>query len=57
MGGANEIVAAASDADAATRAMEAAAKEVLRIESKFSRYRDDSIVSRTSTGPPGMTHL
>lgn len=45
MGGGNEIVAAADDAAAATRAIKAAAEEVRRIETKYSRYRDDSIVS------------
>ena len=39
MGGANELVAAAPDELSALRAMEAAAKEVLRIEAKYSRYR------------------
>jgi FAD:protein FMN transferase len=46
MGSANEIVVAASCKDVAARAIEAAAKEVRRIEAKYSRYRDDSIVSQ-----------
>jgi thiamine biosynthesis lipoprotein len=46
MGGANELLVAAADEAAAVRAMEAAAKEVLRIQAKYSRYRDDSIVTR-----------
>ena len=45
MGCANEILAAAANATVAAQAMVAAAREVLRIEGKYSRYRDDSVVS------------
>lgn len=48
MGGVNEIVAVSNRQDMAMNAMELAAREVLRIEKKYSRYRDDdeSIVYR-----------
>jgi FAD:protein FMN transferase len=46
MGGANEILVSAADERAAANAMRAAANEVLRIEAKYSRYRDDSIISQ-----------
>jgi thiamine biosynthesis lipoprotein len=46
MGGANEIVLAAPEQAVAAGALEAAVREVLRIEAKYSRYRDDSVVSR-----------
>ena len=42
----NEIVVAGVDAAAARTALRAAAAEVWRIEAKYSRYRDDSVVSR-----------
>jgi FAD:protein FMN transferase len=47
----NEIVVADSDEVRAAKAMEAAAGEVLRIESKYSRYRADprSIVHRINS--------
>ena len=55
MGGDNEIVVVAADEAGATAAMRAAAQEVLRIEAKYSRYREDSVVSRINsaagTGP------
>jgi FAD:protein FMN transferase len=46
MGGGNELVVAAPCPSVAAQAIEAAAKEVLRIEAKYSRYREDSIVSQ-----------
>jgi FAD:protein FMN transferase len=46
MGGANEILVSAADERAAMSRMQLAAREVLRIEAKYSRYRDDSIISR-----------
>jgi FAD:protein FMN transferase len=46
MGGSNELVVAAATSSVAARATEAAAAEVLRIEAKYSRYRDDSIISQ-----------
>lgn len=56
MGGNNEIVVAAADDAGANDAMSAAAQEVLRIEHKYSRYRDDSVISRINaaagTGRP-----
>jgi len=42
MGGDNEIVAAAASQQAAVDAMEAAVREVMRIETKYSRYRHDA---------------
>lgn len=41
MGGDNLIIAATAAESVAQAAMEAAAREVLRIEAKYSRYRDD----------------
>lgn len=46
MGSANEVLVAAHDRVAADVAMQAAAAEVLRVEAKYSRYRDDSIISQ-----------
>ena len=46
MGGPNSLQLYAVDDAQAQRAVQAAQAEVLRIEAKFSRYRDDSIVSR-----------
>lgn len=46
MGGENEIVVAASSEALATQAMRAAADEVLRIQAKYSRYVEDSVLSR-----------
>ena len=48
MGGANELVVVCENAELAQKAMEAAAREVLRIQDKYSRYRQDdgSIVHR-----------
>jgi FAD:protein FMN transferase len=42
MGGENLIVVAAPDAGLAQAAIEAAAREVVRIQDKYSRYRNDS---------------
>lgn len=55
MGGVNEIVVAATDQDTAVRLMELAAGEVLRIERKYSRYRqdEDSIVHRINKSAEG----
>jgi thiamine biosynthesis lipoprotein len=53
MGGNNEIVIAAGDEALANSAMADAMQEVLRIERKFSRYRDDSVVSRINAGAGG----
>jgi len=41
----NEVVTVAATPAQAQRQMAAAVEEVLRIEGKFSRYRDDSVVS------------
>lgn len=46
MGGPNSLQLYAADNAQAQRAAQAAQAEVLRIEAKYSRYRDDSIVSR-----------
>jgi len=46
MGGDNEIVVAASDEAPTAAAIENAIGEVLRIERKYSRYRQDSVLSQ-----------
>lgn len=46
MGGGGEITLAANDQAQAERAISAATNEVARIESKYSRYRSDSIVGK-----------
>ncbi|MFM7785593.1 MAG: FAD:protein FMN transferase [Planctomycetota bacterium] len=46
MGGENEIVVAADTVEKAQAALAAGLGEVLRIERKYSRYREDSVVSR-----------
>lgn len=46
MGGPNSLQLYAADEAAARRAAALAQAEVLRIEAKYSRYREDSIVSR-----------
>jgi FAD:protein FMN transferase len=46
MGSDNEVLVAAQDGAAAEVAMQAAAAEVQRIEAKYSRYRDDSIIGQ-----------
>ena len=48
MGGANEILLAALGEAEASAALEAAVREVLRIEARYSRYRADSVVSRVN---------
>jgi thiamine biosynthesis lipoprotein len=48
MAGEHEIRLAAADAAAAQRAAEDAIVDVLRIEAKYSRYRDDSVTSRVN---------
>ena len=48
MAGEHEIRLAAADAAAAQRAAEDAIADVLRIEAKYSRYRDDSVTSRVN---------
>jgi len=53
MGGANEIVVCAHDEAVAQRAIEAAAREVKRIETKYSRYRAESVVGRINAGAGG----
>lgn len=55
MGCDNEILAASENPPAAREAMEAAAREVLRIEHKYSRYRTDagSVVHRINTSAGG----
>jgi len=45
-----EIRLAADDESAARALAQAAADEVRRIEAKYSRYRDDSVVSRINAG-------
>lgn len=49
MGGANEILVAATRQGDATAAMESAVREVLRIEAKYSRYREDSVISQINS--------
>ena len=44
----NDIVVAGMEAAPARAALRAAAAEVWRIEAKYSRYRDDSVVSRVN---------
>jgi len=46
MAGEQKIQLAGADADAARRAAEDAIADVMRIEAKYSRYRDDSVTSR-----------
>ncbi len=53
MAGEHEITLAAADADVAERAAEASVADVLRIEAKFSRYRDDSVTSRINRAAGG----
>jgi thiamine biosynthesis lipoprotein len=48
MAGEHEIRLAAADAAAAQRAAEDSIADVLRIEAKYSRYRDDSVTSRVN---------
>ena len=55
----NEIVVAAEGPETAERAMELAAREVLRIEKKYSRYRqdEDSIVHRINRSAGGASAM
>jgi thiamine biosynthesis lipoprotein len=53
MAGEHEIELAGADADAARRAAEDAIADVLRIEAKYSRYRDDSVTSRINAAAGG----
>ena len=59
MGGMNEVVVATADETAATRAMQGAAREVLRIETKYSRYRtdSDSVVYRINQAAGGTASV
>jgi thiamine biosynthesis lipoprotein len=54
MGGANEIVAVAGDETVARKAMEAAGREVLRIEAKYSRFRDSVVTSISAAAGTGQ---
>jgi len=49
----NEVQVHADDAKAAERAARGAIEEVLRIEAKFSRYREESVVSRINAAAGG----
>lgn len=53
MGGGNEITLAAPDAITAERGFEMAIREVLRIEAKYSRYQQDSLISMINAGAGG----
>lgn len=53
MGGENEIVVACAQAKVARAALAEGLREVLRIERKYSRYRDDSVVSRINAAAGG----
>ena len=53
MAGEHEIELAGADAGAARRAAEDAIADVLRIEAKYSRYRDDSVTSRINAAAGG----
>jgi thiamine biosynthesis lipoprotein len=53
MAGEHAIELAGADADAARRAAEHAIADVLRIEAKYSRYRDDSVTSRINAAAGG----
>jgi len=48
MAGEHEIHVAGADADVARTAADAAIADVARIEAKYSRYRDDSVISRVN---------
>jgi len=49
----HEIQLAAPDIDRARRAADAAIADVMRIEAKYSRYRDDSVTSRINGAAGG----
>ena len=53
MGTENEIELAAPDMEVARRAAAAAIADVRRIESKYSRYRDDSVTARINAAAGG----
>jgi thiamine biosynthesis lipoprotein len=53
MASVHEIQIAGADAQAAQRAADAAIADVLRIEQKYSRYRDDSLTTRINRGAGG----
>ncbi len=57
MGGPNSLQLYAADEATAQRAAQAAQAEVQRIEAKYSRYRDDSIVSRISAAAGSGTAI
>ena len=50
----HEIQLAAPDIDRARRAADAAIADVMRIEAKYSRYRDDSVTSRINRAAGGF---
>lgn len=49
----NELQLDAADPSRARRAADAAVADVLRIEAKYSRYRDDSVISRINRAAGG----
>ncbi len=53
MGGDNELQLDAADPARAQRAADAAIADVVRIEAKYSRYRDDSLVTRINRAAGG----
>lgn len=57
MGGPNSLQLYAADEATAQRAAAAAQAEVLRIEAKYSRYRDESIVSRINAAAGSGTAI
>src|SRR5262249_57670829 len=50
----NELQLDAADPARARRAADAAIADVLRIEAKYSRYRDDSLVTRINRAAGGV---
>ena len=50
MGGMNEIVVCTDDDAQAADVIKVAARDVLRIEAKYSRYRDDSVIKQINQG-------
>jgi len=57
MGGGNEITLAAPNAAAAEQGFEAAIREVLRIEEKYSRYRPESLIGMINASAGGAPIL
>jgi FAD:protein FMN transferase len=53
MGGANEIVVVARDRAVAQAAMDAAAREVVRIEAKYSRFRESVVTAISAAAGTG----